>query len=431
MTRPRRIFRRTEITTAQEAASRILKGRETARTLREGIHLLPAQGNALAVETASGVVLMDSGPGGSVTRRMIEELRARTDLPVTAICYSHGHLGYNDGVSDWLAHNQSRNEAAPRLVAHANCNRRYARYRETLGLQRTLAALQFPGLAVQFRMVDASVTFEDRTVIVDGKRRVELIAVPAETDDCIAMWLPDDGVLYAGAAFPGTTIPNIGTPLRTQRFTVRWAESIDRMLALKPSCLVQEFGPVVEGADIVRERLQHTADVLRWFRREVVERMNRGMSEREILDDLVYPDGFFSADYLKARYGAPEYIVRDLFREENGWWDRNPTTLHPASPAAAAQAIRAALGSPDAVVAAAQAHRAAGETQLALHVIDLLALCEDDEPLTVRARQLKAELCRERSKQVAPYVSRALYQSSADLLESGIGSWQRIAAAFE
>ncbi|MEZ5649510.1 MAG: alkyl sulfatase dimerization domain-containing protein [Burkholderiaceae bacterium] len=409
--------------TARDTARKILKGREGTRTVLPGIHILAAQGNALAVETAQGVVLMDSGPGGRVTARMITELRSLTAAPVVAICYSHGHLGYNDGAGDWLAHNAERGDPAPRLVAHANCNRRYARYRETLGLQRGLASIQFPGLEVSFSMVDATVEFHDRLALVDGARRVELLWVPAETDDTIAMWLPDDRVLYAGAAFPGTTIPNIGTPLRTQRFTVRWAESLERMAALGAQCLVQEFGPVIEGEDAVRERLLDTAQVLRWLRAEVVERMNRGMSEREILADIRFPPQWRERSYLKARYGAPEYNVRDLYREENGWWDRNPTSLHPASPAAAAAAVRDALGTPDRVLAHAAALRDRGETQLALHVVDLLALCEDDEPITREARQLKAALCRARAQEVEPYVSKALYQSSAELLEAGRKGW--------
>lgn len=411
---------------ARDAAKTILKGREGVRSVRPGIHILPAQGNALAVETDEGAVLMDSGPGGGVTARMIEALRGLTDATVATICYSHGHLGYNDGVDAWLAHNAGRGEPRPRLVAHVNCNRRYARYRETLGLQRTLAAMQFPGLKVRFAMTDADVTFERQLTLSQGRRRVELLWVPAETDDTIALWLPDDGVLYAGAAFPGTTIPNIGTPLRTQRLTVRWAESLERLAALDAECLVQEFGPVIEGAAAVRERLSHTAEVLRWLRREVVERMNRGMGEREILADVSFPAEWREQGYLKARYGAPEYIVRDLFREENGWWDRNPTSLHPAPPAAAAQAVRAALGPPEHVLARAEALRDEGEIQLALHVVDLLALCDDDDPVTVSARRLKAELCRRRADEVDPYVSKALYRSSAELLEGGRCDWQRL-----
>jgi uncharacterized sulfatase len=208
----------------KERARRILTGSEGAKPVVDGLYILPAQGNALAVETGDGLVIVDSGPGGKVTVRMINSLRGFTDLPVTAICYSHGHLGYNEGVDLWLQHNAGRNEPAPQLIAHENCLLHYRRYRETLDLQRTLSAMQFPGSRLSFRMVDPTLTFSTRLSLPSKTRRIELLWVPSETDDAIVMWLPDDGVLYTGAAFPGTIIPNIGTPLRTQRFTIRWGD---------------------------------------------------------------------------------------------------------------------------------------------------------------------------------------------------------------
>ncbi|MGI9622727.1 MAG: hypothetical protein ACR2PK_07820, partial [Acidimicrobiales bacterium] len=62
-------------------------------------------------------------------------------------------------------------------------------------------------------------------------------------------------------------------------------------------------------------------------------------------------------------------------------------------------------------------------TQLALHVIDLLALAPGDEPAVVEARELKAQLCRTRAKEIEPYVSKSCYQSSAWILEQGATSW--------
>ena len=414
-------------TEIEERVRRILAASESAKPVVDGIYILPAQGNALAVETGQGVVLIDSGPGGKVTARMIDSLRGFTDLPVTAICYSHGHLGYNEGVDIWLQHNAARNEPAPQLIAHENCLRRYRRYRETLGLQRTLAAMQFPGNRLSARMFDPTLTFSMRLSLPSKTRRIELIWVPSETDDTIAMWLPDDGVLYAGAAFPGSTIPNIGTPLRSQRFTIRWAESCELMAGLGATRLVQEFGPVIDDPREIHDRLTHTAATLRWFRREVVTRLNRGLSEHEILADMKYDPDMLNRPYMKARYGAPEYIVRDLYREENGWWDRNPTSLDPAAPAAVAAAVRAAIADPEAVLRQAEALRAQGEVQLALHVIDLLALSDADDDITSQARTVKAQLCRLRGEQVRPYVSKALYETSAQLLERGTVSWMAIA----
>ena len=115
-----------------------------------GVWVLAAQGNAFAVETPDGLVLVDTGPGGRKTDRMITELRTRTDAPVVAICYSHGHFGYNFGVPQWLAHNAERGDPVPRLVAHRNLPRRYARYRETEGYQAILNEMQFPGISAMF-----------------------------------------------------------------------------------------------------------------------------------------------------------------------------------------------------------------------------------------------------------------------------------------
>ncbi len=402
----------------------VLSASEGFVEIAPGVHLLPAQGNAMAVIGDDGVALLDSGPGGGRTAKMITHLRSATDLPVRYICYSHGHLGYNDGAGDWIEHNRERGEEPPTLVAHRNLRRRYDRYRETLGLQRTLATMQFPGLPISFALVDPDLTFEHRLSLPLAGRRIELIWVPSETDDCIAMWLPDDGLLYAGAAFPGTTIPNVGTPLRSQRFTIRWAESCELMASLGAETLVQEFGPVVRGTDAVNDRLLHTARILRWLRDEVVRRMNAGMSEGEILADITPPAEVETHDYLKARYGAVEYVIRDLYREENGWWDRNPTTLHPASPASAGDAVYQALDDPAAVVRRAAALHEAGDTQLAMHVVDLVANAGIVDDVVLEARALKAELCRRRADEVRPYVSKALYRSSAELLDRGAISWQ-------
>ena len=407
-----------------------LKGQLAGATIRPGFHVLPGQGNALATETDAGVVLVDASP----VRRapaMIETLRAATDAPLHAICYSHGHAGYNASVPVWQAHNDERGEPAPRLIAHANVPKRYRRYRETLGLQTRMAAVQFPGregvrldqIEPTFALYDPTETFEDSMTVVEGSRPVEAIWVPSEVDDSIALWFPEEGLLYGGAATPGDTIPNIGTPLRTQRFTIRWADSLDRMLALDPEVLVTEFGPVIDDPVAIRERLGKTAEALRWLRDQVVERMNRGMNEREILADMAYPDALFSQQWMLPTYGCPDYIVRDLYREENGWWDRNPTTLHPAPPDEAAAAVLSAIADPRTVLDRARELAEAGETQLALHVIDVIALAPGDDPLLVEARALKADLCRTRASEIRPYVSKACLRSSARILDSGSASW--------
>lgn len=418
--------------TAAKEGSRILTGMLAGQVLGDGLIVLPGQGNSLAIDTDAGVVVIDAS-GYPHAPQMIETLRQHTDAPVHAIVYSHGHFGYNASVDVWQAHNAERGEPPIRLVAHERVVARYDRYDETQELQMRLASIQFPNPKLTLESRRDMLTchaptelFSDTLDLVAGRRRVQLISVPSEVDDAVAVWLPDDGLLCPGPATPGDAIPNIGTPLRTQRFTVRWADSLDRLQALGADRMLTEFGPIVEGADAVRERLSETSRALRWLRSAVVDRLNRGMGEGEILADMDYPTEMFDHPWMKPNYGSPDYIVRDLVREESGWWDRNPTTLHPAPEPDAAAAILSALGDTSVVLNRATELAEAGETQLALHVIDLLALAPGDEPDVAAARALKAELCRTRAREVKPYVSRSCYRSSAALLDDGHISWTNL-----
>ena len=65
----------------------------------------------------------------------------------------------------------------------------------------------------------------------------------------------------------------------------------------------------------------------------------------------------------------------------------------------------------------------AGEAQLALHVLDLIAGGPAGEPLAVEARRLKAELCRSLAQTTTAFVSRSLYKTSANLLDQDASSW--------
>ena len=393
-----------------------------SETVAPGLHILRGQGQSFVAETDAGLVVIDAGPGGKVTQGMIDALRQLSDAPVHALCYSHGHIGYNSGVPVWLEHARQRGEPAPRLIAHANLPRRYARYRETQALQHRMAEIQFnraPGFFDQrLPMHDPTETFGERLVIGSGDRRVELFWAPSETDDAIALWHPGQRLLYGGPALLDS-IPNIGTPFRTLRDTVRWADTLEAMAALRPVTAVREFGPAIAGEDEVQRVLLHTARALRWLRAEVVRLMNEGRNEQQVLAAMHYPDELFAVPWMKPTYGDPSYIVRDIYRSENGWWDRNPTTLHPEPPEAVGEAVAAAITDKAAVIASAQALADAGRWQLALHVIDLLATASGPAPEIAQARQLKARWLRERARQVPSYVSRNLYRVGADMIEQG------------
>lgn len=396
---------------------------EGTEVVAPGVWILRGQGNSMVFEIDAGLVVVDSGPGGRVTAGMIRALREVSDAPVHAICFSHGHLGYNSGLPQWLEHARARGEPEPRTIAHQNLVRRVARYRETMALQEHMAEIQFRreagALRGKFPAHLPGETFADALVLGEGgSRRLEILWAPSETDDAISVWYPSQRILYGGPAVIDS-IPNLGTPFRTQRDTVRWADTLDRLAALQPVLLVREFGPPLVGEQQVQHVLGQTSRALRWVRDEVVRLMNAGLSERQMLAAIRFPPALFDVPWMKATYGDPHWIARDVFRSENGWWDRNPSSLHPAPPEEASVALAQAITDKQAVLDQASALAAQGRTQLALHVVDLLATLACDGPEIAEARKLKARWMRQRASELQSYISKSVYHAAAQMLDGG------------
>ncbi len=396
---------------------------EGTEPVAPGVWILRGQGNSIVFELGEGLVLVDAGPGGRATAGMIEALRKVSDAPVFAICFSHGHLGYNGGLELWLAHARARGEPPPRCIAHANLPRRVARYRETMGLQERMAEVQFRraigSMKGKFPASMPTETFDEQLLLGDPQGVfVQLLWAPSETDDCIAVWHPGQRILYGGPAVIDF-IPNLGTPFRTQRDAVRWADTLDRLAALDPAMVVREFGEPLVGEQQVQQVLGQTAKALRWVRVEVVRMMNAGMGERDILAAIDFPPELFEVPWMQPTYGDPAWIARDVYRSENGWWDRNPTNLHPAPREAADHAIAEAITDKQAVIAQASVLAEQGNTQLALHVIDLLATLQCDGVEIAQARQLKAQWMRQRASQTRSFISKSIFHAAAQITEDG------------
>lgn len=374
-------------------------------------------GNAMTVVTDAGLVQVDSGMNIDRGSEMIAAVREVNDDPVYAIVYSHGHIAYNEGLPAWLEHAASRGDPVPRVIGHENVLARYARYRETLGFQERCNEIQNgfePGSLAGFfsERFDPTETHRDGMDLVGGSRRVQLLHAPAETDDATGVWLPDDGILYGGGATIGG-FPNIGSPLRTPRDPRRWADTLDKYLSLGAELLIREYGPEIRGADDVELVLSTTRDVLRFLRQETLDRLNRGMLIGDIVHDIDVPAALLDYPWLAQTYGCCEYVIRDTYRLETGWWDLDAAHLHPAPPDAVAAEIAAVITDTDTVIERARELHNAGDDQMALHVIDLLAGAGAGVPAAAAARSLKREILLALADGCDVYQSENFYRTAA------------------
>ncbi len=401
----------------------ILSTTETARQLLPGVFLIPTQGNGLVIETELGLVIVDTGGGGAQTEQMIADVRGLSDAPVRAFVFSHAHIGYKAGVPEWMTHIAERGDATPELIAHANYEVRVDRYRETHGWQYLLNCWQFP--KSDPAMIEQGLTytlptqtFDTELLLDDPVRPVVLRWAPSETDCAVSVWLPNERLLWTGPAVING-FPNIGTPMRVQRLTKRWIDTLDAMIALKPTTLVPEFGPLAHGESASATHLTVYADALRWMWDEVIERINRGMTDVEIIHELDYPPEWRDYAHLAPNYGNPDFVVRDIYRQQGGWWvTRNATDLHPAAPDAAAEAMLSAVD-PERVLTRARELHDAGDHQLALHVIDMIAGAPGESEVLLAARTLKGDCCEKLARSNDTFVSRSFYFGSAKLHRSG------------
>jgi alkyl sulfatase BDS1-like metallo-beta-lactamase superfamily hydrolase len=376
-------------------------------------------GNALSVDTGDGLLQVDTGIEADHATTMIEALREVSDEPVTTIVYSHGHTAYNHGVESWLEHCEARGERRPTIIAQRNLLKRYERYRETQEYLERVTEWQFGfplnsivGTHMFDVLVDPDVTYIDEMSLPAGGRAIQLIHCHAETDDGTALWFPDDGVLYGGNATIGS-FPNSGSPLRSPRDPKPWADQLDKYLEYDAEILIREYGPEIVGASAVRDMLTSVRDALRWLRDETIQRMNAGMVIEDVVNEIDLPEEFADSPWMPQTYGCADYVIRDVWRVESGWWDRNITSVHPATVEASTRAVADAITDKGAVIAVARSHMAAQEFQLALHVIDLLAMADGESPEIVEARQVKREIAAALAENSPTYMSENYYRSFA------------------
>ncbi len=402
-----------------DRSSDALVGSHALVDLGPGIFGQQQAGWLVTIETAEGLVQIDTGDEAAAS---LAAIRSRSDALFTDIVFSHGHQRYNLACREWLVDCIRTSGRVPRIIAQANLVRRQRRYLESNGLQNRIIERQFryPRGSLDgrvFAFTAPTHTFTDRFVIETPGRTIEVVAAPSETDDAVSVWLAEDRILYGGpSCIP--FMPNVGSPQRPVRDPLRWADTLDHLATYPADTLICEFGPPLQGHSLVRDYLTTTAAALRWCHRSVVALMNEGYNVAEIVN-MVTPDpAVFDRPWLQEGYTSVEHVLRDVYRGQFGWWeDLNPTSLHPAHPRDVAREIGRAVADPLPVLARARQLRDAGEIQLALHVVDLLALDEGMEPAVVEARAMKADLCRRAAATNPCYVTQSLYLDGADDLE--------------
>ncbi len=299
--------------------------------LTEGLHMLRMWSNVCILESEEGVVLFDVGLPFHGPR-IVEALRVVTDRPVRHIIYGHGHADHAFGTPFLLRDAEERGHPRPVIVAHEDLPRRFDRYRRLLPYHERINRIQFdipegiPAFPWEYIYPDRLVGKAD--VMRLGGLTLELRHGRGETDDHLWLWIPELEAACVSDFFVWSC-PNVGNPFKVQRYAREWAETLEQVAELSPRFLLLGHGAPIAGKKEVREACTMVARALKHLDQQVVDMLNEGMWQEEILRSFDWPEEFKESDYLAPIYGHPYFVVQGILREYHGWYDGNPSHLFP------------------------------------------------------------------------------------------------------
>ncbi len=341
--------------------------------------------NVTAVKTREGLVLVDTGAYFNQAAT-IDLLRRYSPDRVNTAIYTHGHVDHACGMPALVAEAQKNHVARPRVVGHRSVAARFDRYKRTAGYNNVVNTRQFSRPAAwPDEFVYPDTTFDVQLNVVAGDLSVQCHHARGETDDHCWVYIPDRKVLCTGD-FIIWAAPNAGNPQKAQRYAREWAEALRAMAKTGAEVLLPGHGYPVFGAMRVRQVLNDTANYLQGLYDQTIAMMNAGASLDEVIHAVRPPANLVDKPWLQPVYDDPEFIVRNIWRLDGGWYDGTPSHLKPATEAERAREIAALAGGVAAVVARAREKLATGELALAAHLIDWAVAAAPEDKAAHEAR---------------------------------------------
>ena len=369
--------------------------------------------NIVMIIGDDGLIMVDAGLSPETSREVLAEFRKITDKPIVAVIYSHFHHDHIDGVKGLVSAEQVE-AGETQIYAHVSLMQHLVDESAVLGPilgVRTGYTFGFFLQGEDIKYMNSGIgplptggrpgTFIAPTRLVDEVMKVniagvdlEIIHVPSEAPDELAVYLPDSGVLIDTEVIQGPTFPNVYT-LRGTKFRqpAIWINSIDRLRRLKAAYLVPTHGRPVAGEDKVDEVLRMTRDGIQYVHDQTIRYMNKGFTPDELAQKIKLPPHLFNyAPYLRQYYGTVKQAVRQIYAGYLGWYEGDPVALDPLPATTSATRLVDLMGGRERVHEAAQAAYDERDYQWAAELASYLVRVDNGD---MAARSLKAAAFRQ------------------------------------
>ena len=235
-----------------------------------------------------------------------------------------------------------------------------------------------------------TITFENEYSFTLGGKRFELFHTWGETEDHLAVWIPDERALHVGDLYY-KSFPNLTGILLEARPVRGWINSLTRFIEMRPDYMIPGHMKPLKGADLIQEHLGNYREAVKYVHDETVRYINQGKTVHQAVAGIKLPERLAKLSYLQEYYGRVEWSIRGIYRYYTGWYDGKGTGLNPLSPEYKAREIVALAGGADKILARAIELQKNDEHQLCAELCDIVIAANPKDKLahTIKAYSMQ------------------------------------------
>ncbi|MER2508252.1 MAG: alkyl sulfatase dimerization domain-containing protein [Amaricoccus sp.] len=361
-------------------------------------------------------------------------------LPVSAVIYSHTHADHWGGVRGILDEADVRSGKVPVIapvdfldftvsenVYAGNAMNRRLFYQYGLLLEAAPHGYVGQGLGPRVSAGATGLIAPTRLVSepieefeVDGIRMIFQNTPNTEAPREMNTYLPDMKALWMAENIIAS-LHNIYTLRGAQvRDPLAWSKYIADALyrfGLEAEVMFASHHWPRWGNERVQEVMRGQRDLYANMNNQVLHLANQGVTINQIHNVYEVPKGLRTKWDCRGYHGSPEHNSRGVIQRYLGFWDCNPATLIPPSPADSAPLYVEMMGGAPKILARGRELHDAGEYPLAVEIVNKLVQAEPDN---AEAKDLLADIFEQLGYQQENPGLRNSFLSGAYELRSGI-----------